>query len=81
VLSFSDAGRLILAILNAPLTGFRIYLPAAKLPWIKAPIAEIIDRFYAGVKLRTEKSQIDSLVDISRITQETGWVPRDLQDD
>jgi nucleoside-diphosphate-sugar epimerase len=81
LLSLTDAGRLVLAILNATLPGYRVYLPAARLPWIKAPFAEIIERFYEGVTLRKEKAEIDSLIDISQITRDTGWVPRDTQVD
>jgi nucleoside-diphosphate-sugar epimerase len=76
-LSCADAARLIKAILDTDLTGFRIYLPASKDIKFHYPVPELVKELYPGVPLRKPVETLRSLVDISRITGETGWVPRD----
>jgi nucleoside-diphosphate-sugar epimerase len=77
LLSYPDAARLIIAILRAPLSGFRIYFPAARKPWLNLSIPQIIKQFYEKVLLRKPIEQIHSLIDISQIERETGWTPQD----
>lgn len=77
-----DAAALIRLCLEANhLTGYRVYLPAAPNP--NGPITphELIDQFYAHVPLRRPIAEIDSLVDITRITEETGWMPELIMPD
>jgi len=74
-LSMSDAATLIGAILAADLPGFRIYLPAARANRLGLPAADVIRAHYPNVPLRRPLEAIDSLVDVSRITRETGWTP------
>jgi hypothetical protein len=76
-LAMNDAARLIKAILDADLKGFRRYLPAANKPYINASLIDIIKKCYAGIPLKKTAEQLDSLVDISQITADTGWVPFD----
>jgi nucleoside-diphosphate-sugar epimerase len=76
-LSFPDAGRLLAAVLKAELPGYRCYLPAHPSPLIDMLPQAIIARFFKGVPLKKPLDQIASLVDISRITADTGWVPQD----
>jgi nucleoside-diphosphate-sugar epimerase len=74
-LSYTDAASLVLAILRNPLPGFRIYLPADPKPRRTESPADLIREYYPGVPLRRPLEEIDSLVDISRIQNETGWSP------
>lgn len=71
----ADGGTLVEAILRASLPGFRVYLPSARSTGFSEPAAETIRERFAGIPLRQPLEQITSLVDISRITEETGWVP------
>ena len=75
-LSYPDAARLIHAALRSSLPGFRTYLPAlSSVPPDR--ITEAVSRYYANVPLKCPIEQFGSLVDISRITRETGWQPLD----
>jgi nucleoside-diphosphate-sugar epimerase len=74
-LDFVDAAKLTAAILRADLPGFRVYHPATTSNVLAQPAAQVIERFYANVPLRRPIDQIDTLVDINRITSETGWQP------
>jgi nucleoside-diphosphate-sugar epimerase len=74
-LSYTDAASLVLAILRNPLPGFRIYLPAHPEPRRTESPADLIREYYPGVPLRRPLEEIESLVDISRIQNETGWSP------
>jgi nucleoside-diphosphate-sugar epimerase len=76
-LSLADASALIVAILAAPLTGFRIYCPAARSNRLGQPVAPLIRTYFDGIPLKKPLDTIESFFDISRITQETGWEPRD----
>jgi nucleoside-diphosphate-sugar epimerase len=76
-LTFEDAARLILATLRAELQGYRVYQPAARSPWVMMSVAEIISRFFPGTRLNRAMHEIGSLVDLTKIEQETGWSPQD----
>jgi hypothetical protein len=76
-LTFEDAARLILATLQARLPGYRVYQPAARSPWVMLSPQEIIMRFFEGVRLLRPVHEIESLVDLSKIEAETGWMPED----
>ncbi len=77
ILSHTDAARLIATILQTELPGFRAYLPAYPKPRVNVPVADLIETHYASVPLRTPRERCTGLVDITRITNETGWVPED----
>ncbi len=69
------AARLLLACVTSPLPGFRVYQPTEPLPpdW---PDAETLARdFLADAPRRHPGQPLTCLVDISRITLETGWTP------
>jgi nucleoside-diphosphate-sugar epimerase len=74
-LSFGDAAELIGAILDAPLPGFRIYMPADPKNRLGRAAADLVREYYPGIPLRRPLEEIESLVDISRIQNETGWAP------
>lgn len=76
-LSFADAGRLVVAIVTANLPGYRCYFPAHPSVRFQMSEQEMIENYYSGVPLRKPVSEMRGLVDISRITAETGWTPRD----
>lgn len=71
-----DAATLIDAILRAPLDGFGIYFPVDPRPSSGEPIPDLIRKWFPNVSLRRPVEQMASLVDISRITEQTGWAPR-----
>ena len=71
-----DAARLIDAALRASLPGFRIYFVAAPQNITRQPLPELIAQHYANVPLRVPADQINALVDISQVTQQTGWTPQ-----
>lgn len=76
-LSCMDAARLIEAILEAELPGFRVYFPVQPRPYKDESVAELVQELYQNVPLKMPAEEMTSLVDISRITEETGWVPQD----
>ncbi|MCX5659493.1 MAG: NAD(P)-dependent oxidoreductase [Planctomycetota bacterium] len=78
-LSYADAGRLAAAVVRADLPGFRVYFPSSRLNRKGGKAAEIVRRHLADVPQRSpiRDDGSESLVDIARITQETGWEPRD----
>ena len=76
-LSMDDAARLVVATLRADLPGYRCYFPACPEPVAEEKVSELIEKYYQGVKLNKPKNKLKSLVDISRITKETGWTPED----
>jgi nucleoside-diphosphate-sugar epimerase len=76
-LSFWDAARLVLACLLADLPGYRTYLPAiTAIP--PSEMERYLNRYYSGIPRRVPPKEIESLVDISKIEAETGWIPRDI---
>jgi len=74
-LSFPDAARLILAILQTDLPGFRAYMPASKNNMLGRPAVELIWEYFPNVVQRSPIRDGESLVDITRIERETGWSP------
>jgi nucleoside-diphosphate-sugar epimerase len=76
-LSFADAARLIVALLRTPIDGYHAYFPAAREPWLQMPIPQIVSRFYPNVPLRRPIDELNSLIDLSQIERDTGWLPED----
>jgi nucleoside-diphosphate-sugar epimerase len=74
-LSFDDAAKLIVAILGAPLPDFRIYMPAHPKNRLGRAAAEVVSEYYPSIPLRRPLDKIESLIDITRIQNETGWSP------
>ena len=71
-----DAATLVQAVAERELPGYRCYLAAADGPRLTMSIPELVGTCYAGVPLKQPVEELTSLVDISRITKETGWIPR-----
>ena len=76
-LTFEDSGRLVAACLKAQLPGYRCYFPAHPSPRVDMSVPDLVKRFWPTVPLKTPVDQLTHLVDISRITAETGWSPQD----
>ncbi len=76
-LSVEDAARLIITVLRKDLPGYRCYLPASPVPVAEDSVESLIEKYYKNVPLKKPASELKSFVDISRITADTGWVPRD----
>jgi nucleoside-diphosphate-sugar epimerase len=75
-LMFSDAAELVRAVLEKQRPGYHKYYPAQTLEVRGVPVAELIRRFYSHVPLRRPIEAIESLVDLSAITEALGWVPK-----
>lgn len=75
-LSYEDAAAFTATVVRADLPGFRTYFPAARTPRIETPIPEIIETYFPNVPLRRLVSEMNSLVDLSKIERETGWSPK-----
>lgn len=75
-LSRQDAGRLIGAILVANLPGYHCYFPAAAMPRLSIDVEELVRRYFRTVPLRGDRP-LRSTVDLTQVTAETGWAPRD----
>lgn len=80
-MTYKDGARLVVAILEAETlgagSGSRVYLPASKGNAHNLPAAELIRRHMPCVSLKRRIEHIPSVVDVSRITRETGWEPLD----
>lgn len=76
-LSLDDTVSLICAILDSSIRGHCVYFPASANNMLGRPASELIPAHYLGVPLRKPLRKIQSLVDISAITNDTGWQPQD----
>lgn len=76
LLHAADAGRLVAAVLRSTLHGYRVYQPAAESLIENITPAEAVAKYFAGVELRGDVTQMRCLVDNRRLTAETGWTPR-----
>ena len=72
-----DAGRLVLAILGKLPTGYHQFFPATTDSHAEMSVPELIEKSYRGVPLRVPVEKMPSLIDISAITEQLGWVPQD----
>ncbi len=70
-----DVARLLVALLEHPQEGFRIYLPASEGNYLGWPSDEIVNRFHRDVPQHKPIGPDTPLIDNSRITADTGWKP------
>jgi nucleoside-diphosphate-sugar epimerase len=75
VLAMEEGARLIEHCLRADLPGHRAYFPVYPGTVFGWTPREIITELFPDVPLRQPLDQIKSLVDITHITAETGWIP------
>jgi nucleoside-diphosphate-sugar epimerase len=76
-LTVKDAGRLVLAILGKLPAGYHQFFPATTDSHAEMSVPELIEKYYRGVPLRVPVEKMTSLIDISAVTQQLGWVPQD----
>lgn len=76
-LTYEDAARLVVAVMKTDLPGFRVYFPSSRENRNTIPTSRLLRDFYPNTPCRRTLGDEDSLVDISRITRETGWEPQD----
>jgi len=79
-LSTADAGGLVASIMRTDLPGFRVYQPGSKYNFVRRPAREMIEQHFAGVPLKKPVEAFEpggGLIDLSKITRETGWSPKD----
>ena len=69
-LPLEDAARLVAAILRTDLPGYRTYAPGTSHRFSGVPLPDLIRQYLPGVP-----DTLDTLIDTSRITAETGWTP------
>ena len=78
-LTTGDAGRLVRLILDKQTPGYHQLFPATSDALQEMPAAEIIPRFFPGVPLRVPIAEMQTLVDISKITATLGWQPQETR--
>jgi nucleoside-diphosphate-sugar epimerase len=74
-LSFEDAARLIVHVLEHSTPGYRQFFPAQTLDVKNVGTRGLIERFYPGVPLRRPIESIERLVDLSDLERELGFSP------
>jgi len=74
-LSFDDAARLIVSVLERSRPGYRQFFPAATLDVTNVGARGLIERFYPHVPLRVPLESIEQLIDISDLERELGFAP------
>jgi nucleoside-diphosphate-sugar epimerase len=77
-LSYEDASRFVVAVVRAHLPGFRIYFPSSIGNRGGLLTSRLLREFYPGIPCRRTITDQEGLVDIGRITRETGWEPQDI---
>ena len=74
-LTMMEAARLLEHCLRADLPGFRAYFPVYPGTVLGWTPQDVIREFFPDTPLRKPLEKIETLVDISHITRETGWAP------
>jgi nucleoside-diphosphate-sugar epimerase len=75
-LFLEDAGALVADVLARRLPGYRRYFPAQTMDIANYPVEELLANHYADVPRRAPIPDLASLIDISAITRDVGWVPK-----
>jgi nucleoside-diphosphate-sugar epimerase len=76
-LFLSDAGTLVAAVVERRLPGYHQYFPAQTFELRGYPLPDVIREWYPRAELRRPLAEFDSLIDISAITRELGWIPKE----
>lgn len=74
-LTFDDAGELTARLVERGGSGYRQYFPAVAMQFAGRSPAQLIRQLYPDTPLQTPLADIVELIDISDITDETGWSP------
>lgn len=75
-LFLEDAGRLVADVIERKLPGYHQYFPAQMMELRGYPLAQLVADRYPTAELRRPLAELDSLIDISAITRDLGWVPQ-----
>jgi nucleoside-diphosphate-sugar epimerase len=76
-LYLEDAGELVADVLARHLPGYHQYFPALTMELRGYPLDELVRDRYPNAELRCPLAELESLIDISAITRDLGWVPRE----
>ncbi len=76
-LFLSDAGALIADVVERRLPGYHQYFPAQTFELRGYPLADIVREWYPEAELRRPLAELESLIDISAITRDVGWSPKE----
>jgi nucleoside-diphosphate-sugar epimerase len=76
-LFLADAAALCADVVDRGLFGYRQYFPAQTMELRGYPVADVVGERYPGVVLKRPVAELTNLADISAITREVGWVPRE----
>lgn len=74
-LAMEDGATLVAAVLARETPGFHAYFPACSRKLNGWSMKQVIKRYYPDVPLKRPIEQIDTLIDISEITEKLGWRP------
>ena len=74
-----EAANLLIACARASLPGYRHYLPVHPGTQLGFTPQQLIAEFFPDIPLTKPLEEITTLIDISRITLETGWYPQPLE--
>ena len=72
-LSYDDAAQLFLAVVDAELTGFRVFMPGSSVRHRDLSVAELVQTHYPNLAAATP-----DLIDNAPIAEATGWRPSPL---
>lgn len=75
-LFLEDAGSLVADVLTRKLPGLHRYFPAQAMDLENYTVEELLRDHYPDVPLRAPIPDLASLIDVSAITRDVGWVPR-----
>lgn len=70
-----EAAGLIATLADRQPPGYRCYFPALHENYLNRPAEDVAREFYPEVPRRDPGKTLDSLVDVSLVTAETGWSP------
>lgn len=74
-LFLEDAGRLVADVLARRLPGYHQYFPAQMMDLRGYPLRNLVQDRYSHAELRQPLETMSTLIDVSAITRELGWVP------
>ncbi len=77
-LTYLDAANVLAKAAQSRIPGQRTYLPASRRNGTGKPVEQLIRESFPGVPLRKPVSEMEGLVDISRVVSELGWEPLEL---
>jgi len=74
-LFYEDAAALVVHAVERQGPGYHQYLPAQTFRVTNVPVAELVRRHFANVRLTRPLDALDTLIDISALERELGWKP------